>query len=213
MPISTRRIFMTDVLTATTRWWRISIAFSILACRRRIEAIWSPTSRRWVTACSPMSATAQALRSRRSTISTLCSAYRYSGKRQGYRRACSRYDRQRIARTHGALSRSEKHQCVGWPARTRSRKRQPQGARSYAPANRYGGCRRSLLRRGGRVQELSQPDGRRRPALLAGAERWSLFNPAVHDAHYAALRQVLQTKHIRSLIERGFKLVSEVTLM
>ena len=33
------------------------------------------------------------------------------------------------------------------------------------------------------------------PALLAGAERWSLFNPAVHDAHYAALRQVLQTKH------------------
>jgi cytochrome c peroxidase len=33
------------------------------------------------------------------------------------------------------------------------------------------------------------------PALLAGAEPWSLFNPAVHDAHYAALRQVLQTKH------------------
>jgi Di-haem cytochrome c peroxidase len=33
------------------------------------------------------------------------------------------------------------------------------------------------------------------PALLASAERWSLFNPAVHDAHYAALRQVLQTKH------------------
>jgi cytochrome c peroxidase len=33
------------------------------------------------------------------------------------------------------------------------------------------------------------------PALLAGAERWSMFNPAVHDAHYAALRQVLQTKH------------------
>jgi hypothetical protein len=32
------------------------------------------------------------------------------------------------------------------------------------------------------------------PALLAGAEPWSLFNPAVHDAHYAALRQVLQTK-------------------
>src|SRR3984885_6165647 len=32
------------------------------------------------------------------------------------------------------------------------------------------------------------------PALLAGAERWSLFNPAVHDAHYAALRQGLQTK-------------------
>jgi hypothetical protein len=34
------------------------------------------------------------------------------------------------------------------------------------------------------------------PALLAGAEPWSLFNPAVHDAHYAALRQVLQNKHI-----------------
>jgi cytochrome c peroxidase len=33
------------------------------------------------------------------------------------------------------------------------------------------------------------------PALLAGAEPWSLFNAAVHDAHYAALRQVLQTKH------------------
>jgi hypothetical protein len=30
------------------------------------------------------------------------------------------------------------------------------------------------------------------PALLASAESWSLFNPAVHDA---ALRQVLQTKH------------------
>jgi Di-haem cytochrome c peroxidase len=33
------------------------------------------------------------------------------------------------------------------------------------------------------------------PSLLAGAEPWSLFNPAIHDAHYAALRQVLQTKH------------------
>jgi hypothetical protein len=33
------------------------------------------------------------------------------------------------------------------------------------------------------------------PALLASAESWSLFNPAVHDAHDAALRQVLQTKH------------------
>jgi cytochrome c peroxidase len=32
------------------------------------------------------------------------------------------------------------------------------------------------------------------PALLAHAEPWSLFNPAVHDAHYAALRQVMQTK-------------------
>jgi cytochrome c peroxidase len=33
------------------------------------------------------------------------------------------------------------------------------------------------------------------PALLAGAEPWSLFNPAVHDSHYAALRQVMQSKH------------------
>jgi cytochrome c peroxidase len=33
------------------------------------------------------------------------------------------------------------------------------------------------------------------PALLAVAEPWSLFNAAVHDAHYAALRQILQTKH------------------
>jgi cytochrome c peroxidase len=33
------------------------------------------------------------------------------------------------------------------------------------------------------------------PALLAGAEPWSLFNPEVHDAHYTALRQVLQAKH------------------
>jgi cytochrome c peroxidase len=33
------------------------------------------------------------------------------------------------------------------------------------------------------------------PALLAVAEPWSLFNAAVHDAHYAALLQILQTKH------------------
>jgi cytochrome c peroxidase len=32
------------------------------------------------------------------------------------------------------------------------------------------------------------------PALLGRAAPWSLFNPAVHDAHYAALRQILQTK-------------------
>jgi hypothetical protein len=32
------------------------------------------------------------------------------------------------------------------------------------------------------------------PAVLAGAAPWSLFNPEVHDAHYAALRQVLQAK-------------------
>jgi cytochrome c peroxidase len=34
------------------------------------------------------------------------------------------------------------------------------------------------------------------PSLLAGAERWSLFNPAVHDQHYQALRQVLQSKRV-----------------
>jgi cytochrome c peroxidase len=34
------------------------------------------------------------------------------------------------------------------------------------------------------------------PAVLAGAEPWSLFNPTVHDSHYAALRQVLQSKHV-----------------
>jgi Di-haem cytochrome c peroxidase len=32
------------------------------------------------------------------------------------------------------------------------------------------------------------------PALVSRAEPWSLFTPAVHDAHYAALRQVLRTK-------------------
>ena len=32
------------------------------------------------------------------------------------------------------------------------------------------------------------------PALLAGAEPWSLFNPAVHDRHYGALRQVMQSR-------------------
>jgi cytochrome c peroxidase len=31
------------------------------------------------------------------------------------------------------------------------------------------------------------------PAIVSNAERWSLFNPAVHDAHYAALRQLLQS--------------------
>ncbi len=33
------------------------------------------------------------------------------------------------------------------------------------------------------------------PALLASAEQFSLFNPEVHDAHYEALRQVMQSKH------------------
>jgi hypothetical protein len=31
------------------------------------------------------------------------------------------------------------------------------------------------------------------PIVLRKAQQWSLFNPAVHDAHYAGLRQVLQT--------------------
>ena len=34
------------------------------------------------------------------------------------------------------------------------------------------------------------------PALLASAEPWSLFNPEVHDSHYAALRQVMQSRHM-----------------
>jgi cytochrome c peroxidase len=32
------------------------------------------------------------------------------------------------------------------------------------------------------------------PALVSRAEPWSLFTPSVHDAHYAALQQVLQSK-------------------
>jgi hypothetical protein len=28
------------------------------------------------------------------------------------------------------------------------------------------------------------------PLALQNAERWSLFEPAIHDAHYAALRQI-----------------------
>ncbi len=31
------------------------------------------------------------------------------------------------------------------------------------------------------------------PTIVLNAERWSLFNPAVHDAHYAALRQYLRS--------------------
>jgi cytochrome c peroxidase len=34
------------------------------------------------------------------------------------------------------------------------------------------------------------------PALLAYAEPFSLFNAAVHDRHYGALRQVMQSKHM-----------------
>jgi cytochrome c peroxidase len=32
------------------------------------------------------------------------------------------------------------------------------------------------------------------PAIVGNAEKWSLFNPAIHDAHYAALRQLLDLK-------------------
>jgi hypothetical protein len=31
------------------------------------------------------------------------------------------------------------------------------------------------------------------PSLLHAAEPWSLFNPTIHDAHYNALQQMLQT--------------------
>jgi cytochrome c peroxidase len=34
------------------------------------------------------------------------------------------------------------------------------------------------------------------PSLLASAEQWSLFNASVHDRHYEALRQVMQSKHM-----------------
>jgi hypothetical protein len=34
------------------------------------------------------------------------------------------------------------------------------------------------------------------PTLLTNAEPWSLFNQAVHDQHYGALRQVMQSKHL-----------------
>jgi hypothetical protein len=30
------------------------------------------------------------------------------------------------------------------------------------------------------------------PVALQNAEPWSLFNPAIHDAHYAALRQMIE---------------------
>jgi cytochrome c peroxidase len=32
------------------------------------------------------------------------------------------------------------------------------------------------------------------PTVVGNAERWSLLNPAIHDAHYSALRQLLQSK-------------------
>src|SRR5262249_34852095 len=31
------------------------------------------------------------------------------------------------------------------------------------------------------------------PAIVSSAEPWSLFNPIIHDAHYAALRRLLQS--------------------
>jgi cytochrome c peroxidase len=34
------------------------------------------------------------------------------------------------------------------------------------------------------------------PSILARADRWSLFNAAVHDRHYESLRQVMQSKHM-----------------
>jgi cytochrome c peroxidase len=34
------------------------------------------------------------------------------------------------------------------------------------------------------------------PSLLAGAQQWSLYNPIVHDKHYDALRQVMQSRRI-----------------
>jgi hypothetical protein len=34
------------------------------------------------------------------------------------------------------------------------------------------------------------------PSILAHADRWSLFNAAVHDRHYEALRQVMQSKRM-----------------
>jgi cytochrome c peroxidase len=34
------------------------------------------------------------------------------------------------------------------------------------------------------------------PSLLASADRFSLFNATVHDRHYGALRQVMQSKHL-----------------
>jgi cytochrome c peroxidase len=36
------------------------------------------------------------------------------------------------------------------------------------------------------------------PSVIGFAEKWSLFNPAVHDAHYSALRQLLTSKQQRS---------------
>jgi hypothetical protein len=31
------------------------------------------------------------------------------------------------------------------------------------------------------------------PMVLSNAQQWSLFNPEIHEAHYAALRQMIET--------------------
>jgi cytochrome c peroxidase len=61
------------------------------------------------------------------------------------------------------------HQRIG-PARTRAGARRPQGTRPHPAPHRHRHRRRSLFRRGGRIQELSLPDGRRR-ARTAGRRR------------------------------------------
>ena len=33
------------------------------------------------------------------------------------------------------------------------------------------------------------------PMVLTNAQPWSLFNPAIHEAHYSALRQIVETAH------------------
>jgi hypothetical protein len=40
------------------------------------------------------------------------------------------------------------------------------------------------------------------PLVLAAAQPWSLFNPAVHDAHYATLRQMLQSASRPAMAQR-----------
>jgi hypothetical protein len=57
-----------------------------------------------------------------------------------------------------------------------------------------------LAAAGGRLDEAATEYGYFRrltasavPLLLKKAEPWSLFNPAIHDAHYAALRQMVET--------------------
>jgi cytochrome c peroxidase len=40
------------------------------------------------------------------------------------------------------------------------------------------------------------------PLVLVAAQPWSLFNPAVHDAHYATLRQMLQSASRPAMAQR-----------